>query len=298
MQASELRLASSQIRRSSGSGDITLGKEEAMPHINNHGVSVHYSDTGTGEPVVLLHGVGSSGAQWKRVGVFLPDRFRLIAVNHYGHGKTDSWPSPPESLTHDDEAKLVQAVIEEVGPLVHLVGHSYGGGVALRMVLNGGDKVKSLTLVEPTAMSVLKHAGEISLFEEFRAMATGFLARVADSREEEAWLKVVDDNGAPGTWDSLPDEAKAGLLAMTKTGIGTSYGNLSHQTTLGECKNIEIPALVLCGERTPAFHRRMAEIVAEHLPESRMTIIPGAGHLSPITHPEPVAKAIASHLSG
>lgn len=175
-----------------------------MPNVDFNGVKVHYSESGTGEPVVLLHGVGSSGRQWKRVSGFLPDRFRFIAVDHYGHGKTDGWSGPIESLTHDDEARLVQAVIEEVGPPVHLVGHSYGGGIALRYILNSGSKVKSLTLVEPTAMSVLKHAGELLLFEEFRGMATGFIARTANGHKEEAWLRLVDDNGVPGTWESLP----------------------------------------------------------------------------------------------
>jgi pimeloyl-ACP methyl ester carboxylesterase len=112
-----------------------------MPTTNCQGVNVHYSVSGAGEPVVFLHGVASSGAQWKRTADLLGDGFRLVAVDHYGHGRTDPWPDAPENLTHDEEASLVAAVIEEVGPAVHLVGHSYGGGVALRLLLKGGARL-------------------------------------------------------------------------------------------------------------------------------------------------------------
>ena len=97
------------------------------------GIAVRYRETGSGAPVVLLHGGGSSGAQWRRVCEILKDRYRMITANQFGHGGTEPWPGPPERLSHEAEATLVRAVISKVGGSVHLVGHSYGGGVALRL---------------------------------------------------------------------------------------------------------------------------------------------------------------------
>lgn len=268
-----------------------------MPNLTCGGVSVHYSDTGAGESVVLLHAMGASGAQWKRLAGYLPDHYRLVAVDHYGHGQTGAWPGPPESVTHDAEAEPVRAIIDVLGGAIHLVGHSYGGGVALRLAISGAVSLRSLTLLEPTAMSLLRLAGEQALFEQIRDMATGFVADVAEGREDEAWAGIVDGNAAPGTWDALPEEAKAGMRAMTHTAVGTCYGNLSQRTTPEEIATIDVPALVVCGERTPAFHRRMAEIVSERLPTGALARIPGAGHLAPLTHPEPVAQLIAGHLA-
>jgi pimeloyl-ACP methyl ester carboxylesterase len=83
---------------------------------------------------------------------------------------------------------------------------------------------------------------------------------------------------------------------MTATGIGTCHANLNHATRQDECREITVPALLLYGENTLPCHRRMAEIVAECIPDSRLLAIPDAGHLSPITHPEPVAKAIRDQV--
>ena len=105
-----------------------MEKRGTMTHLNVQGIKVHYRETGSGTPVVLLHGGGSSGARWRKVCEILADRYRMITIDHYGQGGTDPWPGSPESLSHDEEAKLVRALVKYAGEPVHLVGHSYGGG--------------------------------------------------------------------------------------------------------------------------------------------------------------------------
>ncbi len=103
-----------------------------MPAINGgfitvNGIAVHYTDTGSGEPVVLVHSGGNSSGQWRGVAEALENRFRLLAMDLPGHGKTGPWPGP-EPAGLDDLAAPVLALAEAHGGSAHLVGHSSAAG--------------------------------------------------------------------------------------------------------------------------------------------------------------------------
>ena len=85
-----------------------------MPTITVNGIAVYYTHTGSGEPVVLVHSGGNSGGQWRGVAEALKNRYRLLAVDLYGHGKTGPWPGPaPAGL--DALAAPVLALAEAHG---------------------------------------------------------------------------------------------------------------------------------------------------------------------------------------
>ncbi len=267
-----------------------------MATLNVGGTRVAYRETGSGPPVVLLHGGGSSGAQWKAVCERLAPRYRTVTVDHYGHGGTDPWPGAPEARSHDAEAALVRAVIERLGEPVHLVGHSYGGGVAVRFALRHRESLRSLTLLEPIALSLLERAGERALAEGYRQFARAFIRDVAAGDVSGAWQRFLDGDGEPGGWAALTEAARAKFLGLTGAVVSCWYANLSDDTTLEECRTLTLPALLLYGERTRPHFRRIAELLAELLPAARLQVLPGAGHLSPLTHPALVAAALAPHL--
>ncbi len=85
---------------------------------------------------------------------------------------------------------------------------------------------------------------------------------------------------------------------MTDAAVSAYHANLNHDTALDECHGIRVPTLVLVGARTAPRYRRMTELVAEHVPGARLEILPEAGHMSPLTHPEEMAAAIERHLKG
>src|SRR5689334_21377151 len=87
---------------------------------------------GFGTPVLLLHGSASSSAMWTPVINALKARFRLIAPDLIGYGRTDAWPDGP-TFELDDELRLIEALIEHLPGGVHVVAHSYGGVVALAL---------------------------------------------------------------------------------------------------------------------------------------------------------------------
>lgn len=226
----------------------------------------------------------------------LEDRFRVVAPDLWGFGLTESWTGE-ESLTHDHQALLVAAVIEEValGP-AHLVGHSYGGATALRLALRRKDLVKTLILIEPILTPLLKLAGEEKAFREYFDMAQAFLSNAATGRLEEAWRGFIDYRNGPGTWQALPAATKERFAAGTGSTVAGFHSNLSNPTSLEDVHQVQFPTLVMCGEKTTPPDRRVTEILREHIPRCQYTIIPGADHMSPLSHAEFIANAIRRHV--
>ena len=273
-----------------------------MPTITVNGIAVHYTDTGSGEPVVLVHSGGNSGGQWRGVAEALAEtlgeRYRLLAVDLYGHGKTGPWPGPaPAGL--DALAAPVLALAEAHGGQAHLVGHSYGGVVALRAALSAQERCKTLSLVEPNAFSLLKSAGEAGLFAEASRHAEQDMADLARGARETMMERFVDFwNDTPGMFKGLPAHIRERLLQTAEGIVDGWRALLADPTTLAELNAMTLPTLVLGGDRTHKTLERIAQIAAAEIPGASLTIIPGAGHMAPLTHPIPVAEALAAHLEG
>src|SRR5512138_3457520 len=102
------------------------------------------------QPVILLHCSGSSGAQWRTLASTLEARHLVAAPDLIGYGSAAPWTGrAPFSLAQ--EAGPILSLIGTLGEPVHLVGHSYGGAVALHIALTRPELVRSLTLIEPAA---------------------------------------------------------------------------------------------------------------------------------------------------
>jgi len=256
-------------------------------------ISAHVSETGEGEPLVLLHSGAGEARDWRRFQAALPAGFRCAALDFYGFGRTPPWPGPA-ALTIDDQAHLVAALARSLGTPVHLCGHSYGGAIALRLVATQPELVRTMALIEPQAYPVLREAGD-PLFEECEALWNSI--RVAIERGEPAagWRTFIDLYSGDGFWDRLPPEVRARFLAVSP--IERWAVLFSNPTTIDDVRRVQVPTLVLCGERTTAPERRMCEIIAGAAPRATLGVIPAAGHMAPITHPKEVAGKIAEHVS-
>ncbi len=225
----------------------------------------------------------------------LQDRCRLIAPDLLGFGRTGAWPVPGE-LTHDLQADLVAALIDGDGcGSVDVLGHSYGGATALRLVARRPELVRSLVLVEPVVTVLLREAGD-TLFDEYRGMAEGFIHFARAAQPEDAWRLFLDYRNGPGTWAGMQERAKARFLSQTDQTLDGFLSNLSNPTTLAECRGIAVPTTIVCGADTTAPDRRVTELLRAAMPESQYTIVPGAGHMSPLTHPDALARIVLDHL--
>lgn len=269
-----------------------------MPTFQYNGVAVHYGDSGDGSPLLLLHSGGSSGAQWRKTSYLLSER-RLLTPDFYGYGRTDAWPGA-KPLQHDDQADLVAAVVANAGLLskaLDVVAHSYGGAGAVRIVLRNLAHIRSLVLIEPMLAMLLREAGEQKLFAEYETLAHGFLDRVSEGQETEAFRFFIDYRNGLGSWDDMPEKTKARFREQTDATYEAFQSNLANPTTLADIRSISLPVTVICGGKTTAPDRRVTELLRDTLPNVRYSVIPDAEHMSPLTHPADVAAIIKKHLA-
>jgi len=113
-------------------------------------VKVDFLEAGSSGPVVMLvHSSVAGARQWRRLMDDLKDQFRVRAVNLYGYGKTPPWPNEKRQ-TLDDQARLVEAALPAGADDIYLVGHSFGGSVAVKAAARLKGRVSRLVLLEPT----------------------------------------------------------------------------------------------------------------------------------------------------
>jgi pimeloyl-ACP methyl ester carboxylesterase len=269
-----------------------------MPTIDLGGTRIACAETGAGETVLLLHSSAGSGALWRSLTERLRTRCRVLAPDLYGYGDTDPWPGH-RALTLADEAALAAAVLPPACGPIHLVGHSYGGAVALRFALQWPGRLRSLTLIEPVAFHLLRDAAEAAdrvLFRRVTALAAAVAATTAGGACQDAMAQFIDYWNGEGAWSQATPEAQAALAHRAPKVVLDFQATMSEPTPRAAYRQIAVPALVLRGTQSPRPTRRIAELVAKALPAARLETIDGAGHMLPLTHPESVNAAVAAHL--
>jgi pimeloyl-ACP methyl ester carboxylesterase len=251
--------------------------------------------TGRGPAVVLLHSSGSSGRQWDPLVERLRDRFRLHAVDLHGHGGTPAWlRSAPMKLA--DEAALLAPLLNASGG-AHLVGHSYGGAVALKAAVQFPHLVRSVAVYEPVLFRMLFTFNRRDrAATELRIAADSMRHWLAHGMARQSAQRFVDFWSGSGAWDALPpvhQEMIASRMPSIMAHFDALYGDSPSRRELAE---LQIPALYLTGARTRLTTRRIGELLQASMPKAAHERLQGMGHMGPVTHADIVAERIARHL--
>jgi len=270
-----------------------------MPTIDAKGARIAYFETGCGETVVLLHASASSSAQWRSLTEFLQARWHVLAPDFHGYGRTDPRPGHASPGLGDDAA-LVDAILGRSTERFHLVGHSYGGAVALRLACDRPARLLSLTLIEPVAFHLLARAPdgtrEHDLLREVASIAAAVADAAATGDDDRGMAQFIDYWSGAGTWLRLRPEVRRALALQTAQVAGDFRAVTSELARFGAVRRIAVPTLIMRGTASPAPTLRIAELLAQLLPEVRLETVDGAGHMLPLTHGEAVNAAITDHL--
>jgi len=261
------------------------------------GQHLEYFEQGAGEAVVLLHSTGASGSQWRRLAAELGDRFRVVAPDLCGYGGSGPWKGKGE-ISLAAEAALVAALIERLDQPVHLVGHSFGGAVALRLAQERPELLKSLVLIEPVAFHLLRAGDAIDAqaFDEISRVADGVARSLACGDFQGGFGRFVDYWSGEGAWTAVPED-KRGPLATRLGKVALDFWSaLNDPTRLGDLAELDVPTLVIRGGTSPLPVRRIAWHLGRTLPRVQLETIDCAGHMAPLTHAADVNALIAAHL--
>jgi len=244
--------------------------------------------------VLLVHSGGFTSRQWRKLAAALESTHQVLAPDLIGYGASGTWPPGVPFHFRQDVALLASLLDDGHGP-VHVVGHSYGGFLALQLALARPDAVRSLALYEPVAFGILDEPRDED--------AHRLLARVEAHYDlgadgvDEAWLaQFVDWWNGPGAWAGLGEATRTSFREVGWKLYQEVITLMADRTDRAIYGTIGAPTLLLGGELSPLPERRVLEKLAAALPGATLQMFAGVGHMGPITHATAVNAAIVAHI--
>ena len=237
---------------------------------------------------LLIHSGGFTSRQWRRLGQQLAPTHDVLAPDLIGYGN-NPWP-PGKPFHFRQDVERLAGLLDRPADIV---GHSYGGLLALQLALVQPDRVRSLALYEPVAFGVL---GEVDADARAQLALPAYQGDAAGV--DEAWLEgfVGWWNGA-GAWAALPEATRAAFRAVAWKLHQEVASLMADTTDRARYATITAPTLLLGGDRTTSTEKLTLERLAEALPHARLEMFPEMGHMGPITHADVVNAAIVAHLT-
>jgi pimeloyl-ACP methyl ester carboxylesterase len=283
-----------------------------MPELKIQGTELHYTDRGSGEPVVLVHGSASDRRTWQLQEEAFAENFRVISFSRRYH-----WPNAPISEAAEysmaehvaDLQQLLQALDAEPA---HLVGHSYGAFLCLLLAVHDPSLVRTLVLAEPPAITLfvsstprppellkllVTRPRTAAAVIRFGAKGVGPACEAFRKGDLLEGVRIFGDAVfGPGGYDRLPEARKE----QVHENIGNVRAELLGPGFLPleaeSLRRLDLPTLLLTAERSIALFHRLADRVEELLPDVERVQIPGASHMMHEDNPEAYNRAVVQFL--
>lgn len=210
------------------------------------------SRAGSGTPVLLVHGLSGSGGWWRRNVDSLASRHDVVAVDLPGFGRNRRFvgSAPPLSIA-SAAALLARLIAQEIGEPVHVVGHSMGGQIAIELAALRPDLVRSLTLVGATGAPFAADSAE-----RLRAISSPPRGVVSFSR-----VLALD------------------FMRAGPSSVIRSAASIATQDAAEAMRRIDVPTLLVWGDRDPLVPLRHGRAMHEAIGSSRLVVVPRAGHV-------------------
>jgi pimeloyl-ACP methyl ester carboxylesterase len=288
-----------------------LGSFEGTKVVPVNGVTLAYRDQGAGEPVVLVHGA-SDLRIWEHQEAAVAHSFRSIAYSRrYARPNADIEPGiDDQMLQHvEDLAALLNAL--NAAP-AHLVGHSWGGFVALLTAIRRPNLLRSLVLVEPPVLPLFvstppKPTEMLRLLLRRPALAASIVkfGITAIAPAQQAYRRGDDEAGvrafaagvlgreafanlAPSRWQQLRDNA--GVIRAQLLGAGFP------PLTDNEVRSVALPVMLVVGANSPPLFHHLSRRLLELLPRSELVTIANASHVVQEDNPAAFNAALLAFL--
>jgi pimeloyl-ACP methyl ester carboxylesterase len=258
---------------------------------------VDFLEAGSSGPVVMLvHSSVSGARQWRRLMDDLKGRFRVRAVNLFGYGKTPAWRSN-ETQSLGDQARLVETALPADADEVYLVGHSFGGSVAMKAAARLAGRVSKLVLLETNPFSLLAQAGRVDAFAEAMDLRNYIKKFGAVGEWATAAEKFADYWGGIGSWRDMASDRRAAFADALKPNF-FEWDAVMNEATSAEQWAIQLPraTVLVCDPRTVLPIREIDAILRKYCRGWTFREVPGAGHMAPLTRPDLINPLVSSFL--
>jgi 3-oxoadipate enol-lactonase len=258
-----------------------------MPFVENLGARIHWDEAGSGAPLLLIMGLGWPSQAWHRLRPALSEKYRTIALDNRGVGRSEA-PAGPYSIAQmaADAAAVLNAARVNAA---HIFGVSMGGMIAQEFALQYPNKVRSLILgctaaggpeavrAEDEALQVLMTRGQDP--DQFARAINRFLYDAGTSPQ-----LVEEDTATRRKWYASGEAYFAQLQAVI---AWEAYSRLGQ---------IAAPTLVVHGENDRLVPPENGKRIASRIAGAKLVIIPGAGHVFTTDQPAAAQAAILDFL--
>jgi pimeloyl-ACP methyl ester carboxylesterase len=257
---------------------------------------VDFIEAGRGPPVVLVHSSMAGARQWNALMRALSDRFHVRAVNLFGYGGTPAW-EPPQPPSLDDYADLVLEAVPESTEAVALVGHSFGGAVAMQAARRLGPRADKLVLLEPSVFYLLQLHGRSDAYAEVADLSARMRRHALAAAPDQAAEAFITYWAGPGVWRTSPPERKAAFVRALEPALHEWNAVLSGEVTREEwIAALPRRTLLVCSEGTARPSRDIVALFAQAAAGWEQAGVTEGGHIAPLSHPHLVNPIIAAFL--
>lgn len=257
------------------------------------GSELEYETRGEGEPVILVHGALIAGAYLPLLGEeALTTRYSLIRYHRRGFAGSDVVEGP---FSIGQQAADCRTLLQHLGvERAHLVGHSYGGLIALQLAIDSPALVQSLVLLEPALMMV----PSAPVFLEAMGPAIERYTAGDSVGAVEDFMKLVGGE----EWETTVESTVPGGTQQAKRDAYTLFevempALEQWDFDAGKAARISQPVLCVTGTESGPFFEEVRQLVHSWLPQTEDLSVMGANHLLQMQHPQAIAKGIANFLA-
>ncbi len=242
------------------------------------GIKTFIRIKGQGEPFLILHGWGASADSWLEVQNILSKDFQVIVLDLPGFGRSDL---PPKVWGLDDYKDFVFKFLEKMKlENIYLLGHSFGGSIAIKLSVDHPEKFVKVVLVDAAAIRRPKNifkkamgmlAGIMSLFSflpGYKFLRKSFYRIVLRKTD---YLKV------------------AGIMKEV-------FKKVISEDLSGDCSKVKIPTLIIWGKKDKITPLKDGFLIHKLIPNSKIELIDEASHAPNLSHPEKLAQIIKENL--
>ena len=274
-----------------------------MPHANANGVDLHYQQAGAGPDVVLVHAVTANMAVWLASNLLdtLAQDYRVTAYDLRGHGLS---AAPPTGYTSADMAEDFRGLHDALGlGRAYLVGHSFGGVVAMHVAAAYPERVAGVIVSDPYFPGLAQlepNLGGANVWVDLREMFRHASLDLGDTVDfttlfrtvaglSRAQLREIRERMGPSSTRWLSQ-----LPRLAKTTCGRDVFAEAGLTEERIC-SVHQPVVALYDEHSPFLET--CRFLEEHLPNCTVEIVPGAKHMAPVQNGPLFAALVRKHLA-
>lgn len=275
------------------------------------GLQLSFEETGSGEPILAIHGIPTDYRVWSaQVEPFSRTR-RMISYSRRYANPNSNQGNLDDSTVENNSSDLLELINGLGLDRVNLIGHSYGGFVAIYAVSKHPEKFKSLILVEPAIPSLLvkneKNPIQVLSFllknpkaaSSARRFQSGKLKQCLNAYDQGRFDDAVNFF-LEGIYEKEAGDVPAKIREIARDN-GKTVGELETEFpvfTKENASSISLPTMLVKGQNSPDWLRAIVDNLSKALPRNKVKEVSNSGHLPHVENPEEFNSIVLEFLNG